>query len=208
MASPRALSCSREYGSESKSLERSVKYVVFYTACFGSRVAARASRLRGQSVRVSEREGSRLRLCKHCGFGDTGGGSCARSAVGLFSLGGCMGVGESRRGGEAESQGEYASRTARVGCESCRFGAGHKADAGTSGEPYLPRSFLQRKGTEVRTDERLSLGFGRGERSKTSCESEDGTKPHLQRLHKAPGSRPCPDHRPCAREAGMEQNGA
>src|ERR671910_3865174 len=133
-----------------------VKYVVFHTACFGSRVAARAGRLRGQSIRVSERQGSRLRLCEHCWLGDTGGGSHPRSAVGLPTLGGCMGRGKSRRGGEAESQGEYASRTARVGCESRRFGGGRKADAGTSGEPYLPRTFLQRKGTEVRTDERLS----------------------------------------------------
>src|SRR5215207_6893167 len=158
MAPPRALSCSREDGSESKSLERSVKYVVFHTACFCSRVVARAGRLRGQSVRVSEREGPRLRLCEHCGLGDTGGGSHPRSAVGLLSLGGCMGRGKSRHGGEAESQGEYASRTAYVGCESRRFGAGHKADAGTSGVPYLPRSLPQRRRTEVRAVERLSLG--------------------------------------------------
>src|SRR5215203_7423399 len=126
IAPTRAFSCSREDGSESKSLERSVKYVVFYTACFGSRVAARAGRLRGKSVRVSEREGPRLRLCEHCGLGDTCGGSRARSAVGLLSLGGCMGVGKSRRGGEAESEAQYASRTAHVGCESRRFGGGRK----------------------------------------------------------------------------------
>src|SRR3712207_7573881 len=58
--------------------------------------------------------------------------SRARSAVGLPTLGRCMGVGESRRGGEAESQAECASRTARFGSESRGFGAGHKADAATS----------------------------------------------------------------------------
>src|SRR5919112_1148959 len=78
-------------------------------------------------------------------LGDTGGGSHPRSAVGLPTLGGCMGRGKSRRGREAESQGEYASRTALVGCENRRFGAGRKADAGPSGEPYLPRTFLQRR---------------------------------------------------------------
>src|SRR5215203_5655525 len=145
MAPLRALSCSREDGSESKSSERSVEYVVFHTACFCSRVVARAGRLRGNSIRVSEREGSRLRLCEHCGLGDTCGGSHPRSAVGLPTLGGCMGRGKSRRGREAESQGEYASRTALVGSENRRFGAGQKADAGTSGEPYLPRSLPQRR---------------------------------------------------------------
>src|SRR5829696_9381406 len=115
MAPPRALSCSREDGSESKSSERSVKYVVFHTACFGSWVAARAGRLRGHSVRVAECEEPRLRLCEHCGLGDTGGGSHPRSAVGLPTLGGCMGVSKPSCGDEAESQAEYASRTARVG---------------------------------------------------------------------------------------------
>src|SRR5215217_8247964 len=115
MAPPRALSCSGEDRSESKSSERSVKHVVFHTACFGSRVPARTGRLRGQSVRVAKREGPRLRLCEHCGLGDTGGGSRSRSAVGLPTLGGCMGVSKPSCGDEAESQAEYASRTARVG---------------------------------------------------------------------------------------------
>src|SRR5215204_3150381 len=119
------------------------EYVVFRAARFGSRLAARAGRPRVQSVRVAEREGSLLCFREHCGLGDTGRGSCARSAVGLPALGGSMGVGKSRRGGEAESQAEYASRTARVGSENRCIGAGNKADAGTASEPYLPRSFLQ-----------------------------------------------------------------
>src|SRR5215208_994070 len=139
MAPPRALSCSGEDRSESKSSERSVKHVVFHTACFGSRVPARTGRLRGQSVRVAKREGPRLRLCEHCGLGDTGGGSRSSRTVGLLTLGGRLGVGETRRSGGAQSQAEYAPRTARVGSESHRFGAGHKADARTSGEPYPRR---------------------------------------------------------------------
>src|SRR5215207_4620478 len=119
------------------------EYVVFRAACFGSRFAARAGRLRGQSVRVAEREGSLLCFREHCGLGVTGRGSRARSAVGLPALGGGMGVGKFRRGGEAESQGGIASRTARVGFENRCIGAGNKADARTPSEPYLPESFLQ-----------------------------------------------------------------